>query len=152
MTPAPVGSITHWTLPMDAVIRALDPVGRALAPQARRYEGGALLAGPVLAAASLLAVLVGTRLLLGAGAALLAGGFYAFSFSVVNVSWLGNGDHQNLQHLCLVVFAFAALLQIESRPPAWLAPSQPWATRRSDTDSTLMLSASQMARYMGTSA
>jgi len=39
--PARRGSVLHWTLPMDAVIVALDPLAHALHPDARRFAAGA---------------------------------------------------------------------------------------------------------------
>ena len=106
---APDGTTIHWTLPMDWCIRALDPIASTFYPRAKPYEAGACLAGPVLAALSLILFAWGMRRWLGAGAALVAAAFYAFSYSTVNVSWFGNGDHQNLQHLMLLVALFPFL-------------------------------------------
>ena len=99
----PEGSISHWTLPMDWFLRALDPLARPFFEGARRYEAGAALAGPLLSLLSVAVMLLGCRCLFGPGAALLAAAFYGLAYSMVNIGWLGNGDHQNLQHLLLCV-------------------------------------------------
>lgn len=116
---APAGSVSHWTLPMDWFIRGLDPLVRGFFPAARPYEAGACLAGPLLAALSVLLLAAGARALAGPGLGLLAALFYAASYSVVNVSWFGNGDHQNLQHAAVVAAVFAWLVGLERARPAW---------------------------------
>ena len=57
----PDGSVIHWTLPMDAVVWALDEVAAPFYPRARRFEVGALLAGPVVAAISTLLFYLGQK-------------------------------------------------------------------------------------------
>jgi asparagine N-glycosylation enzyme membrane subunit Stt3 len=109
---APDGTQIHWTLPMDWVIRAIDPFAHRFFPRAARYEAGACLAGPVLAAAAILLLAILVRALLGPGTALLCALFYAFAYSTLNVSWFGNGDHQNLQHLALVGALLCFLLAL----------------------------------------
>ncbi len=113
----PEGSAIHWTKPMDWVIRALDGPASLLFPQARNFESGAAVAGPILSLLSLLVLLWGARRLLGDGPALAAGIFYAFSYSCVNVSWFGNGDHQNLQHLLLLASFLLGFLALEKKAP-----------------------------------
>ena len=98
----PVGSVSHWTLPMDWVIRALDPMVSWIFPVESGYEAGAILTGPLLALLSTLVLMLGCRRIFGPSAALVAGLIHAGAYSVVNVSMLGNGDHQNLQHLCVL--------------------------------------------------
>src|SRR5690606_17871659 len=113
----PAGTMLHWTRPMDAVIRGLDPLVSWLLPSERGHEAGAVLAGPLLAAAAVvLFVFLATRLL-GAWAALVAGALYALSYSFVNTSLLGNGDHQTLQQLAAVV-AVLGLLRAYDAPDA----------------------------------
>ena len=113
----PEGSVLHWTLPMDWVIRVLDGPASLFLPQAKKWEAGAAAAGPLLSVLSLLFLLWGTRRLWGEGPALLAGLFYAFAYSCVNVSWFGNGDHQNLQHLLLLGSMLLGLLALEEKIP-----------------------------------
>ncbi len=117
----PQGSTSHWTQPMDRVIRALDVPAAVFFPGARTYEAGTLVAGPVLATCSLWLLLLGARRLCGDLGALCVGGFYALSYSLVNVSWLGNGDHQNLQHLALVGFVYGSLIALDGRARTGLA-------------------------------
>ncbi len=111
----PEGSVIHWTRPMDWVIRALDGPASLFLPRAREYEAGAALAGPLLSLLSLLVLLWAARRLLGEGPALAAGVFYAFSYSCANVSWFGNGDHQNLQHLLLLASLLLGLMALEKK-------------------------------------
>lgn len=138
----PQGSVSHWTLPMDWVVRILDPLARLAFPQARLYEAGAIVSGPLLAACSVALLLLLGRRLLGPASALGAGIFYAFSYSVVNVSWLGNGDHQNLQHLFLLAALLLRLIALEERnrgPWAWLSGSALGFAIWISTESGLML-------------
>lgn len=111
----PAGSISHWTRPMDWCIRILDPAARLFFPGVPRDVAGAIVSGPLLALCSILVLLVTSRRLFGPVASLVAGFFYAFSYSIVNVSWLGNGDHQNLQHLFLLGALSLWLLSLENR-------------------------------------
>lgn len=105
----PAGTQLHWTLPMDWVIRGLDPLVGWTLPRERGYEAGAVLAGPLLAAvAALLFALLASRLL-GAGPGLVAGLLYAWSYPFVNTSLLGNGDHQTLQQLAAVLAVLGLL-------------------------------------------
>lgn len=117
----PAGSVSHWTRPMDWTIAALDVVASPFFDNARPDEAGAAIAGPVLACLALLVLLFGLRALVGPGTALLAGLLYAFSYSTVNVSWFGNGDHHNLQHLWLCIFFFGSLLQLAGKAGAGVA-------------------------------
>jgi hypothetical protein len=107
----PQGSELHWTLPMDWVIRGLDPLVSWMFARARTYEAGAVLAGPLLAALATTALVLLARRLFGAGRALIAGALYALAYSCVNTSLLGNGDHQSLQQLAVAV----------TIPSLWLA-------------------------------
>jgi hypothetical protein len=111
----PSGSVSHWTRPMDWTIALLDPLAAPFLPQAKPNEAGAVVAGPALACLSLLVLCLGLRRLLGAGAALCAGAFYTLGYAVVDISWLGIGDHQNLQHLLLVAFAMSSLALLERK-------------------------------------
>ncbi len=120
----PEGTEIHWTLPMEWILRGLDPLVRWVLPQARKYEAAAVLAGPLLACVALLVFLGLARRLLGDPGALLAGAFYTLGNPVLSVSWLGNGDHQNLQHLLLLASVLAWLRRCEGlggRGLAWLA-------------------------------
>ncbi len=117
----PDGSVLHWTLPMDWVIRALEGPASLVLPKGRKWEAGAALAGPFLSALALVLLLLGVRRLRGDGTALAAGLFYAFSYSCLNVSWFGNGDHQNLQHLLLLASLLLGLLAVEKKAPPWAA-------------------------------
>ncbi len=137
----PEGTVIHWTRPMDWAIQALDVPASLLFPQARKFEAGAALAGPLLSLLSLLFFLWALRRLLGEVPALAAGFFYAFSYSCVNVSWFGNGDHQNLQHLLLLASLLLGLLVLEKKlRPGWaflsgaLAGGSIWVS----TESTLL--------------
>lgn len=120
----PEGTEIHWTLPMEWVLRGLDPLVAWILPQAARYEAAAVLAGPLLACLALLVFLALTRRLLGDLGALTAGAFYTLASPVISVSWLGNGDHQSLQHLLLVLSVLAWLVRGEGlggRALAWLS-------------------------------
>ena len=99
---APQGVESHWTLPMDWFIRLLTPLGRLIWPTARGYEAGAVLAGPVLALLATLLVVWFARRLFSPLAGLAAGAIYSASWSTLNVSWIGNGDHQTLQGLAIL--------------------------------------------------
>ena len=106
----PVGTAIHWTRPMDWVIQLLNPLAAPFVANAKGNEAGAVVAGPALSLAAILLVAWGARRLLGKGGALCTAAIYAFGFSTVKVSLFGNGDHQGLQHLC-VVTAFVMLLR-----------------------------------------
>lgn len=111
----PSGTAIHWTRPMDWVIQILNPVAGMFVANAKGYEAGAVVAGPVLSFFAILLVAWSARRLFGNGGALCAAAIYAFGYSIVNVSLFGNGDHQGLQHLC-VVAAFVLLLRaLENR-------------------------------------
>ena len=107
----PAGVTMQWTMPMDWVIRALDPVAPRLHSQQRSYEGGAAIAGPVLGALAVLAFALLARRFLPLGQAGLAALLYACCPAAVEVTRLGNGDHQSLQDLCSVI-AFLGVLTI----------------------------------------
>ncbi|MEZ5963555.1 MAG: hypothetical protein R3F56_06885 [Planctomycetota bacterium] len=99
----PDGTTLHWTLPMDWVIRTLDPLVGWLIPGERGYEGGAVLAGPLLAALATCLYAWLAMPLLGVGAALVAALLYGWWYTFVNTSLLGNGDHQTLQQVAAAV-------------------------------------------------
>lgn len=111
LDPALRGSVLHWTLPMDGVILTLDPLARALHPGARRFSAGAAWAGPVLGSLSCVALFLLAAPWLGAGSAFCAALLYSLSYSAISTSAFGNGDHQSLQQLCVVV-ALGGLLEL----------------------------------------
>ena len=108
----PQGSVIHWTLPMDWVIIALDPVVSWAYPQARSFEAGAIWADAVLGALSVLVFAVLSMRWLGPWIGLLAAALYTFSFPAVHITVYGLGDHQALQHFFSVValLGFACLV------------------------------------------
>ena len=132
---APAGTVSHWTLPMDWFLRGIAPLGRVLFPQSRAYEGAALLAGPLLAALALVGLVLGLLRGSGAGWALFAGLLYTFNPSVLNVSWLGNGDHQNLQTLLVLGSWLAFWHALQGRRTAglsgWLLGLAVWTSAES---------------------
>lgn len=116
----PTGSVHHWTLPMDWVIRSIDAAKPLLSPglipaAERPYEVGASLAGPVLGLLALLVLLVLSRVLLGPAAALLVGLVYAFGLAVVDTTRVGNADHQSLQHLALLAASLLGLIAMQRK-------------------------------------
>ncbi|MBK8979806.1 MAG: hypothetical protein IPM29_28240 [Planctomycetes bacterium] len=111
----PEGTTIQWSLPMDFVIRGLDAVAPRLHPLARKYESGAALAGPVLGTLAVLAFALLAWRLLPRGQAALAALLYAVSAPGVEVTRLGNGDHQSLQLLCAVVAMLGGLAVVVGR-------------------------------------
>ncbi|MEO6594059.1 MAG: hypothetical protein ABIP94_04835 [Planctomycetota bacterium] len=108
----PEGTVLQWTLSMDWVIRALDAIAPRIHPNARRYETGAALAGPVLGGLAVLAFALLVRRLLAPPRAALAALLYAVSAPAIEVTRLGNGDHQTLQDLCAVVSLLGCLVLV----------------------------------------
>jgi hypothetical protein len=82
----PEGAVIQWSLPMDWVIQALDATAPAMHPATRRYETGAMLAGPVLGALAVLAFALLAWRLLPPGQAALAALLYAVSAPGVEVT------------------------------------------------------------------
>jgi hypothetical protein len=111
----PEGSVVHWTLPMDGVIFALDPLLSWNFPGARRYEAGALWAGPVLGALSVFAFTLLAMRWLGRFTGLFTGFLYSVAIPPFTNASLGNGDHQSLQHLCLVIALLGFLCLLAQR-------------------------------------
>ncbi len=117
----PEGSILHWTLPMDWVIRALDRVAPSIAENARPFESGAAVSGPVLAAiCEVLFALLAARFL-GVRLGLAAAALHALSTSWIGGSRLGIGDHQVLQHTALVAGVLGTLAVLAGRGERVLA-------------------------------
>jgi len=110
----PAGTTLHWTLPMDWVIRGLDPLARAIFPGARPHEAGAVLAGPVLAAAAVSLFAWLAMHLLGPWPGFVAAALYALWYPFVNTSLLGNGDHQTLQQAAGVVAVLGLLRAVRT--------------------------------------
>ncbi len=106
----PEGTTLQWTLPMDWVIRALEAIAPRIHPQARLYETGAVLAGPILGTLAVLAFALLVRRLLAPARAALAALLYAVSAPAIEVTRLGNGDHQSLQDLCATVSLLGCLV------------------------------------------
>ncbi len=125
----PEGSVIHWTLPMDWVIMALDPLVSWAYPQARRFEAGAVWADCVLGALSVLAVALLSMRWLGPWLGLLAAALYGFSFPAVHITEYGLGDHQALQHLLSVVALLGLVCLVWGRREgAWRTWwEHPWA-------------------------
>ncbi len=117
----PAGTTLHWTRPMDFVIKTLDPLLGWMVPGERAYEGGAVVAGPLLAGAAVGVFAWLLIPLVGAGPALLAGLLYALGHSFVATSLLGNGDHQTLQQLAAVLAVLGLLRALQGgvRARAW---------------------------------
>jgi hypothetical protein len=118
----PQGSISHWTQPFDWFLQALNPFVSAFAGPAQGYEPAAVYAGPVLCVLCVAFFLWGAVRMLGRGPGLLAAVLYSLQYPVVLMFMVGNGDHQNLQHLCLLVFALLWLLRSADRVGGWAAP------------------------------
>ena len=110
----PDGSAIHWTLPMDWVIQVLDAVVPSVHANAKPNESGAAWAGPVLAT---LATIAFTLLALcwGTAIGMFSGVLYALSTPLIEISSIGNGDHQGLQHLLVVVAVLGTLASIEGK-------------------------------------
>lgn len=117
----PAGTDIQWTLPMDAVIRAIDAVAPPLSANARRYETGAALAGPVIGTLAVLAFALLARRLFAPLPAALAAWLYALSAPAIEVTRLGNGDHQSLQDLCAVLALLGCLALVAGRGARGLA-------------------------------
>lgn len=117
----PAGAVIQWSLPMDWVIRALDRVVPPIHPRARRFETGAALAGPVLGTLAVLAFALLAWRLLPARRAVLAALSYAASAPGIEVTRLGNGDHQSLQLLCIVVAVLGCLVVLSGKGGRLLA-------------------------------
>ena len=111
----PDGSAIHWTRPMDWVIQSLDAIVPAVHPRARPFESGAAWAGPVLATLAALAFLLLAIHWRGPAVGVAAGLLYALSTPLIAASSLGNGDHQNLQHLLVVIAVLGLLASIEGK-------------------------------------
>ncbi|HLU39600.1 MAG TPA: hypothetical protein VK081_09450 [Planctomycetota bacterium] len=109
----PQGTTIHWTLPMDGAIRLLDALLGWVVPGERGYEGGAVLAGPVLALGAVLAFVLLAVRLLGFWPAIAAGAWYALAYPFVATSSFGNGDHQTLQQLAGVFAVSGFLLALQ---------------------------------------
>ncbi|MGK0205330.1 MAG: branched-subunit amino acid transport protein [Planctomycetota bacterium] len=99
----PEGAHIQWSLPMDWLIRAIDFVVPKWHENARPYETGAVLAGPLMGTLTVLAFALLIRRILPGWQATLAAFLYAVSGPGVEVTRLGNGDHQSLQDFCIVV-------------------------------------------------
>lgn len=117
----PAGAVLQWTLPMDLVIRTLDAVAPRLHPGARPYESGAALAGPLLGTLAVLAFALLACRLLPPGQAALAALLYAISAPGIEVTRLGNGDHQSLQLLCIAIAVPGCLVLLAGRGGRGLA-------------------------------
>jgi hypothetical protein len=106
------GTVLHWTLPMDGVILALDPLFAPLHPAARRFEAGAAWSAPVLGTLAVAAFAALALRWLDAAPALLATLLYALSYDVLAVTGFGDGNHASLQHLSAVgaLMGFFAVL------------------------------------------
>lgn len=118
----PVGTLSHWTRPFDWFLQVLNPFVSAFAGPAEGYEPAAIYAGPVFCLVCLGFFLWAAVRLLGRGPGLLASLLYSLQYPVVLMFMVGNGDHQNLQHLCLLVFALLWLLRAADRVGSWAAP------------------------------
>ena len=106
------GTVLHWTLPMDGVILALDPLFAPLHPAARRFEAGAAWSAPLLGTLAAAAFSALALRWLDGAAALLATLLYALSYDVIVVTGFGDGNHASLEHLSAVgaLMGFLALL------------------------------------------
>jgi asparagine N-glycosylation enzyme membrane subunit Stt3 len=111
----PEGATIQWSLPMDWVIRFLDAVAPPIHAKARPNETGAALAGPVLGTLAVIAFALLVWRLLPRGQAALASLLYAVSAPGIEVTRLGNGDHQSLQLLCIVVAVLGCLAVVTGR-------------------------------------
>lgn len=118
----PEGTLSHWTLPMDGVIVALDKAAAPWWPGMGRFQAGAILAGPLLGGLSLLAFFLLAARLLGAWRGLVAAAVYGLSSTAIVITQLGNGDHQSLQHLCAVVTLLCFALLAEGQDAWWAGP------------------------------
>ena len=117
----PEGSHIQWSLPMDWLIRVIDAVAPKWHEQARPYETGAILAGPIMGTLAILAFALLVRRILPGWQATLAAFLYAVSGPGVEVTRLGNGDHQSLQDLCIVIAMLGCLALIIGKAGARLA-------------------------------
>lgn len=119
----PQGTVSHWTRPLDVVLRVLDPVARALGFPGTRYESAVLVVGPFLGVLGLLVYLAGAVRWLGAMPGLLAASFYTLLPPLCASTAAGNGDHQSLQHLLLSVFVWLWLPELAGKIGRWAAPA-----------------------------
>lgn len=119
--PARRGTVLHWTLPMDAVILALDPLVAPLHPAARRFEAGAAWSGPVLGVFAAVAYYLLAEPWLGAGGAFLAALLSTLSWSWLVIGVFGSGDHASLQLLCAVPAVLGLLALLAGRGGTRLA-------------------------------
>jgi hypothetical protein len=117
----PNGAHIQWSLPMDWLIRAIDAVAPKWHEEARPYETGAVLAGPIMGTLSVLAFALLARRILAGWQATLAAFLFAVSGPGIEVTRLGNGDHQSLQDLCIVVAMLGCLALILGKAGARLA-------------------------------
>lgn len=117
----PQGSVLHWTRPMDWVLWGLDPLFRfGASATLPRFEVGAMWAGPVLGVLSVLVFFLFCQGWLGRGRAWLAAALYGLSSPMIVLGSSGNGDHQNLQHLFLLLAFFSSLSLVRQRFSSWI--------------------------------
>jgi hypothetical protein len=100
------GTTLHWTLPMDAVILALDRFARPLHPGSPKFAAAAAWSGPVLAVLGVLVYYALAARWMSAPQAYLAALLGSLAHSSILGTAFGNGDHAALQGVC----ATAALL------------------------------------------
>ncbi len=118
----PDGTVSHWTKPFDWFLQVLDPLVSPFVNGAQDCEAAAVFAGPVLGTLSVLLFLWFATSLLGPFPGLLAAAFYAPQFPLLIMGAVGNGDHQNLQHVCLLVFGWLWLLGHADKMGRFAAP------------------------------
>jgi hypothetical protein len=111
----PQGTISHWTKPFDWTLQVLDPLVAPFVSGAEPYEAAAVLAGPILGTLCVLLFLWFSTRLLGRFPGLLATAFYALQYPLLIMNAVGNGDHQNLQHVFLLAFGCLWLLEHAGR-------------------------------------
>ena len=110
-----MGTVSHWTRPFDWFLCGLNPLAAHFVPGAAGVEAAAVFAGPVLGVLAVLLFLWGAVRLLGRTAGLVAATFYSLQYPLLVMGAVGNGDHQNLQHLFLLAFGWLWLLDRAGR-------------------------------------
>jgi len=108
----PEGAHIQWSLPMDWLIRSIDAIAPKWHENARPYETGAVLVGPLMGVLAVGAFFLLIRRILPGWQAPLAAFLFAVSGPGVEITRLGNGDHQSLQDLCIVIAMLGCLALI----------------------------------------
>jgi hypothetical protein len=116
---APIGSMLHWTRPMDIVIEATDALTSSMLPEARPNQAGALYAGPIVGTLAVLGLVLILAAWLGWLPALGAGLFLSVSMSSVASGASALADHQVLYLFAFTLATPAFLVLLARASSRW---------------------------------